>query len=558
LTRRGILGLWIAVFMMAKVASSQSALELYQQALVQEQAAGNLPHAIELYRQAAKEARNDRGLAARALIRAASSYEKLGQPAAAELYGEVLRSFPEQREQVALAESRLVALRRTSTQTAQANASNSGSTDVSAVFDPMFEAYCTSCHNQTRKVAGLSLEGLNTKNVSENTAVWEKILRRLRGRRDPPWGALMRRPDEAAYQSAILTAELALDKAYPVNASLSVSDRVSDSELAARMTKFIWNGSPDTGLLDVVQRNELHNPAVLEQQVRRMLRDPKADGLITNFFERWLFWDSLDNVRTWTGAPPVQALETETRLFFQSQIREDHNALDLWTANYSFMDDRLASLYGVPGVSGSEFRRVTLTDNRRAGILGQASFLTVSSLSDRTSPVQRGKMILEMFFGIVPPPPPPRVPPLKNDDSRPMRVRMEEHHSNPACASCHSTFEPLGLALENFNNSGQWRSVEGGSSIDASGAFPDGAKFNGPAELRAGLLKYRDAYYSNITQILMGYALGRKARKWSVYDYEMPSARAIVREASANDHRWSAIILGIVKSTPFQMKTIVP
>src|SRR5262249_52788399 len=185
------------------------------------------------------------------------------------------------------------------------------------------------------------------------------------------------------------------------------------------------------------------------------------------------------------------------------------------------------------------------------------SFLTVSSMSNRTSPVERGKMILTLFFGIGPPDAPPNVPPVK-DDNRPIRGRMEEHRSNPAGSNCHLTFEPIGTALENCNLTVQWRTTDGGTPIDASASFADGPRFNGPAELRAGLLKYRDAYYSNITQKLLGYALGRQARAWSVYDYEMPSVRAVVREAAANDYRWSSIILGIVRSTPFQMKTRVP
>ncbi|HEY2382767.1 MAG TPA: DUF1592 domain-containing protein [Terriglobia bacterium] len=536
----------------AGAAGSQVALELYQRALVQEQAAGNLPEAISLYQQAAKEAGNDRTLAARALIRAAGSYEKLGQPAAMELYAEVMRTYPEQREQVALAQSRLAALKRSSPRTAPARA---GRTDVSAVFDPLFETYCVSCHSQSHKTAGLALDNLDTTNISENTAVWERILRRLRARRDPPLG--MRRPDEAAYQAAVSTTELALDQAYPVNSSLNTADRVSDAELAARMAKFIWNETPDTVLSDAAQRGSLRNPAVLEQQVRRMLRDSRANGLVTGFFERWMLSDSLDKVQS--ADPGLrQAMGTETHLFLVNQLQEDHNALDLWTANYSFINERLARHYGISGISGNDFRRYVFPDNARAGILGQGSFLTVSSAGDRTSPVERGKLILGMFLGVNPPDPPPNVPPIKSGNNRPMRVLMQEHHTNPACLSCHLSFEPLGLALENFNLVGQWRNTDGGAPIDASGTFVDGTRFNGPAELRAGLLKYRDAYYASIAQKMLGYALGREGRTWRVYDYEMPSVRAIVREAGANDYRWSSIVLGIVKSTPFQMKTIVP
>jgi hypothetical protein len=550
------LALLIGVVLMAgTTASSPNPLEIYQRALVQEQAAGELPEAMELYEQAAKEAGTDRGLAARALIRAAGCAEKLGQPAAATgLYTQVMHTFPEQREQVASAQARLAALKRPAPPAAP-NSARPGRTDVSGVFVVLFETYCIACHNQTRKTAGLALDTLNTADVSENTAVWERILRRLRARRDPPYG--MRRPDEAVLQMAVSTLELALDQAYPVTASLNSADRVTDAELAVRMAKLIWNAAPDAVLLDAVQRGRLRDPAVLEQQVRRMLRDARAKSLVTEFLERWILWDALDKAQN-ADELLRQDLRTETRLFLDNQLREDHNALDLWTANYSFLNDRLARHYGIAGSAGTDFRRIAFADNNRAGILGQGSFLAVSSFGDRTSPVVRGKMILMIFLGIIPPDPPPNVRPLQTDDNRPMRTRIEEHHSNPACANCHVTFEPVGEALENFNFTGQWRNTDGGSPIDASGTFVDGTKFNGPAELRAALLKYRDAYYTNIAQKLFGYALNRKARAWNVYDYEMPSVRAIVREASANDYRWSSIILGIVKSTPFQMKTIVP
>jgi hypothetical protein len=549
-----ILVLLLAISLPAAAASSSTALDLYQRALVQENAAGNLPEAIRLYQQAAKEAGNDRDLAAHALIRAARSYEKLGQPQAADLYAEVLRTYPEQHDEVALAQSRLAALRHSSLKVQPAV--STGRTDVSAVFNPLFETYCIACHNQNHKSAGLALDNMNTANVSENTAVWEKIVGRLKARRDPPMG--MRRPDDAAYQSAILTAELALDHAYPVNSSLN-ADRASDANLAIRIARFIWNSNPDSALLDTVQKGTLQNPGVLEQQVRRMVRDPKANSLATNFFERWMLRDALGRAQSIDDALR-RALETETRLFLQNQIQDDHNAIDLWTANYTFVNERVARHYGISGITGNEFRRYAFADSTRAGILGQGSFLTAWSDSKRTSPVERGKMILTLFFGISPPDPPPNVPPIKSDDTRPMRVQMEQHHTNPACNSCHMSFEPLGMALENFNLTGQWRSTEEGAPIDASGAFVDGTRFNGPAELRADLLKYRDAYYSNIVQKLLSYALGRggDTHAWNVYDYEMPSVRSIIREAGANDYRWSSIVIGIVKSTPFQAKTVVP
>ena len=547
--RRAIAALFMFVCSTVGASLPQSALELYQRALVQEQAAGNLNEAIALFRQAAEKSGGDRSLAARALIHAAGVYEKLGQSAAADLYAQVIRTYPEQQDQVALAQSRLAALKDGPSRRVGRNSSAQGR-DLAAVFDPLFETYCTSCHNQNRKAARLALDNLTRTPVSENTAVWETILQRLRARRDPPSGA--RRPDESAYETAIATAEFALDHAYTVNSSLNSAGRASDRELADRLARFIWNATPDAALLDAAQKGKLKESSVLEAQVRRMLRDPKATGLVTSFFERWMLTDLLTKARGLDDGLR-QAFETETRLFLESQIREDHNALDLWTANYSFLNERLARHYGISGIAGNEFRRVTFALKTRAGILGQGSFLTVSSDASRTSPVQRGKLIVSMFFGVAAPNPPPNVPPINPDETRTMRARMEEHRNNPGCNSCHMSFEPLGTALENFSQTGQWRAADGGVPIDASGAFVDGAKFNGAAELRSGLIRYRDAFYSNITEKLFGYALGREGRAWHVYDYEMPSVRAIVRDAAANDYRWSSIILGIVKSAPFQM-----
>jgi hypothetical protein len=421
---------------------------------------------------------------------------------------------------------------------------------VSGVFDPLLKTYCITCHNQTRKTAGLALDDLNPANVSEKTAVWEKVLLRLRTRRDPPIGA--QRPDDAVYLSAISTLESALDRAYP-NVSLNAANRIPDAELAGRMAKFIWNGDPDSQLLDAAKKGNLRGAAGLDRQVLRMLKDPKANSLVPGFFERWASLESLEKSQS-VDPELREALATETRRFFESQIHEDHNALDLWTANYTFLNDRLARHYGISGNFGSGFQRFSYTDDKRAGILGQGSFLTASSFKDRTSPVTRGRLVLTLFMGVSPPPPIPNVPPLKADDPRPMRVRMQEHLTSPVCVNCHVTFDSIGFALENFNLVGQWRSTDGGSPLDVSGSFVDGTAFNGPAELRAGLLKYRSAYYSNITQKLLGYALGRQPRGWPVQDYEMPAVRAIVREAAAHDYRWSAIVSGIVKSAPFQMK----
>jgi hypothetical protein len=488
---------------------SQNAQEIYQRGLVQEQAAGKLPQAIELYLQAAKEAGKDRTLAAKALIRAAGSQEKLGQPEAADLYAEVLRVYPEQREQAQTAQMRIAALTQKSPATSQV-VGRPGGTDVSAVASPLFEEYCIRCHGQSRQfpAAGLALDSLNPKNVGENTAVWENVLRRLRARRDPPSG--LPRPDPAAFQSVVSRLEAALDQAYPANASL-MADRVTDEELAARMATFIWGAVPDAPLLNDARQGKLHDPAVLDRQVKRMLQDPRSLSLVTGFLEPKFNLDDLDKSSPDPASFPqfdptsLQAMKAETRMFLDSQVKEDHGALELWTANYSFLNDRLARHYGIPNVSGAEFRRVTLPGDNRAGLLGQGSVLTLTSPSSRTSPVRRGVWVLKNIFGMTAPAPPPNVPLLRIPAGTPpttMREMLAAHESNPACANCHAIFDPLGLALENFDGIGKWRNTEGGATIDASGLFPDGSRFNGPAEFRAGLLKFRDAYYTSMTQQL--------------------------------------------------------
>jgi hypothetical protein len=435
--------------------------------------------------------------------------------------------------------------------TPQSSAAKSKETDVSQVANPLFSAYCASCHSDTKKTAGLALDHFSASSVSENPAQWEKVLLRLRARRDPPVGSM--RPDEKTYLATVSALESGLDQAYP-EIKVDSANRISDADLATRMAKFIWNDTPDAALLQAAKKGTLKNPQEIDRQVRRMLKDPKSESLVRTFFERWASVDLLENSKN-VDETLRRDLETETRMFLADQLREDHNALDLWTANYTFLNDRLAHHYGIAGNFGTEFRRFTYTDDRRGGLLGQGSFLTVSSYKDRTSPVSRGRIVVTQFFGTAPPPPIPNVPPLPAS-SRPMRVRMQEHLKTAAvCSTCHASFEPLGYALENFNPLGQWRDTDFGESLDVSGAFVDGSSFNGPAELRSGLLKYRAAYYSNITQKLFGYALGRDGKAWTVKGNEMPEVRSIVREAGTHDYRWSSIVAGIVKSAPFQIKS---
>ncbi len=543
----------------------QNAQELYQRGLVQEQSAGDLKEAIKLYSQAAKASGKDRALAAKAVIRVAGAEEKLGQQSeAAEAYAEVLRTYPDQREQAALAQERLEILRRSSPRVPE-NSQSSGIRDVSAVITPLFQGYCVNCHNSANKSGGLDLGSLNARDVSENTAMWENVLRRLQARRDPPAG--LPRPDDKTYRLAISSLEPALDGAYPSNGPLQTAGRVTGVEFAGRLAAFLWQGDPDASLLEDAQQGRLQNPSVLERQVVRMLRDPKSARLVTGFFEQWLTLDKVKKIQVDPALFPqfdadlLQSMETETRLFLESQLRENHNALDLWTANYSYLNERLARHYGIPGVSGTEFRRVTWPDNTRAGILGQAGPLAALSFASRTSPTQRGLFVFKKFLGMDAPGPPANVPPLADTTdarTRPMRDRIAAHKINPSCANCHASFDPLGLALENFDAIGQWRNTDAGAPIDASGTFIDSSRFNGPAELRTGLSRYREAYYFNITEQLLAYSLNRKGKPWRLYDYEMPSVRAIVRTASSKDYRWSAIISGIVASPPFQTRNVVP
>ena len=351
-------------------------------------------------------------------------------------------------------------------------------------------------------------------------------------------------------------------RAHPQPAGLRPGQvyRVPDEELAARLALFLWSSIPDEELLQHGAAGSLRDSAVLEQQIARMLADPRSRAIVDNFAGQWLYlrnlqrampdvvdfaaWD--DNLR--------QAFATETELFFESIVREDRSVLDLLTANYTFVNERLARHYGIPNVYGPRFRRVTLADENRRGLLGHGSVLTVTSVSNRTSPVNRGKWILAELLNAPPPPPPPGVDtnlPMVDEAGGPatMRALLEVHRKNPACAACHSLMDPIGLALENFDGIGKWRRSEMGAPIDATTTMFTGERIEGPAGLRAALLRRSDVIVDTITRKLMIYALGRGL------DYtDSPAIRAIVRGAAANDYRFSSIILGIVQSVPFQMR----
>lgn len=346
----------------------------------------------------------------------------------------------------------------------------------------------------------------------------------------------------------------------PANAGPGTPHAISDLELASRLSFFLWSSIPDDELVAVAARGKLREPAILEQQVRRMLADSRSTALVTNFAGQWLY---LRNMRTHAPDPTAfpdfddnlrDAFETETELFIEAELREDRSLLDLLSANFTFVNERLARHYGIPGIYGSHFRRVTFADDSRGGLLGQGSILTVTSYPTRTSPVLRGKWLLENILGAPPPPPPPNVPALKDSGAggKPasVRERMEQHRANPVCASCHARMDPLGFALENFDGIGRWRTTdESRTPIDASGVLPDGTKFQGIAGLRQALLSHRDEFVQTVVEKLLTYAVGR-----GLEYYDEPAVRAIVRQAAAQDNRWSAVILGIVNSTPFQMR----
>ena len=345
----------------------------------------------------------------------------------------------------------------------------------------------------------------------------------------------------------------------PAGLAPGAAYRISDFELASRLSFFLWGSIPDDELLDVAEAGHLADPDILEQQVRRMLADERSEVLVSSFAAQWLHLRRMRTVAPDVNAFPAfddnlrDAFVRETELFFDSQVRDDRSVVDLLTADYTFVNERLARHYGIPNVYGSRFRRVTWDDERRRGLLGHGSILTVTSLATRTSPVVRGKWVLENVLGTPPPPPPPDVPELPevetSDAVLSMRERMEAHRANPVCASCHTRMDPIGFALEHFDAVGRWRDDEGETPIDSSGVLPDGTAFSGLPALRDVLFGRRAEFVTTVTEKLLTYALGR-----GVEYYDRPSIRSIVSSAEANDYRWSALILEVVRSQPFQMR----
>jgi hypothetical protein len=345
----------------------------------------------------------------------------------------------------------------------------------------------------------------------------------------------------------------------PAGAAPGGMYRIGDVELASRLSFFLWSTGPDAELMAVARAGKLRG-AELERQARRMLADPRSEALATRFAAQWLQLDRLESMTPDALLYPNfdrtlgRAMRRETELLFDTVVREDRSVLELLTADYTWVNERLALHYRIPGILGSRFRRVTLADERRRGLLGHGSILTMTSNADRTSPVIRGKWVMEVLLGTPPPPPPANVPEfaatraVKDGRVLSVRERLETHRASPACSSCHRMIDPLGLALENFDVTGAWRIKDAGTPIDASGTLYDGSTLDGPAGLRRALLSYSEAFVRTLTENLMTYGLGRR-----VEYFDMPAIRTITRQAARQDHRASALVVGIVNSQAFQM-----
>ncbi len=345
----------------------------------------------------------------------------------------------------------------------------------------------------------------------------------------------------------------------PSTGAVRAAYRINDQDLASRLSFFIWGTSPDAELRSVAAQGVLGTKAGFEKQVRRLLADPRSKALSERFASQWLRLQDLEKITPDYLIYPqydetlADAMEQETKLFFDSIVREDRSILDLLTANYTFVNERLAKHYGIPDVMGGQFQRVTVPDYRR-GVLGHGSILTLTSVADRTSPVQRGKWVMEVLLGSPPPPPPPNVPALddvkatQNGKMLSTRERMEEHRANPACTSCHKVIDPLGLALDNFDATGAWRIKDNEVPVDSAGELYDGTRMEGPSGLRAALVKHQDVFLLSFTESLMTYALGRR-----VEPQDMPIVRSIVRDAKKQDLTVSAFVMAVANSQAFRM-----
>jgi hypothetical protein len=337
---------------------------------------------------------------------------------------------------------------------------------------------------------------------------------------------------------------------------------ISDLELASRLSFFLWSSIPDDELLSVAEQKKLSDPLVLDRQVRRMLRDPRSASMVANFAEQWLFVRDIEAKQPDGLLFPDfdeslrDAMHKETTLFVDSVLRDNRSVLDLLTANFTYVNERLAKHYGIPNVQGSYFRRVTFpAGSPRGGLLGQGSILTLTSYATRTSPVVRGKWVLENLLSSAPPPPPANIPALKIEGDEPgtamsMRDAMSKHRANPSCAVCHVRMDPIGFSMENFDAIGRWRDRDAANTIDASGVLPDGTRFDGVAGLKKILLADKDQFVNTVAEKLLMYALGRNLQY-----YDQPSVRAIVRGAAASNDTLASLVIGVVKSAPFELRS---
>ena len=405
--------------------------------------------------------------------------------------------------------------------------------------------YCSGCHNGRVEPSTARLTPLDSAHIAANPELWSRAERHLRAGTMPPVGAA--RPDRRTYEEVIAAIERELDKPEPA--------AETSQAIATRLATLLWNDAPDAPLRKAAQRDQLHDPAVLEGQVRRMLADSRSKAFVSRFFFPWLQLDKLGNSdpdkRFFPDYDPSlrESLRRETELFLLSQLRDDRDPVEIWTANYSFLNEQLAKHYGIPNVTGSQFRRVTLPTPERAGLLGQGSILMVTSRHQHgvdaayTSPATRGKWVLMHFLGVPPPTTFPNAQPVSPD--LPITGQTSRLPASP-CANCHRNFFPLGYALENFDPLGRWRTQDQAGPVDASAALVDGTPTNGPVELRNGLLQRPDAFRTTIAERLLVYAAGGSFAANSGTPETLAAARRILRDK--NQTRWSTLIAGVVRT----------